>query len=252
MLNKQLRIAVDVLKNKGQRILPLKDEILNYWEMCDRQRMGLQRGMYFKAPPAHGVILMSRLSGAPYDDEMSADESTIIYEGHDAAKNAETPDPKQIDQPRFGRGGKPTENGKFASWIESSKRGNVPDAIFRVYEKMRTGVWTDRGLYLLKDYAYPLVGGRKVFKFRLDQAEFDTSASDELSKTDLSVSRQIPSWVKQYVYKRDNGRCVICNETDHLHFDHDFPFSKGGSSISPENVRILCARHNLAKSANIE
>jgi len=37
-----------------------------------------------------------------------------------------------------------------------------------------------------------------------------------------------------------------------LHFDHDLPFSKGGTSISAKNVRLLCMKHNLQKSARIE
>jgi len=31
----------------------------------------------------------------------------------------------------------------------------------------------------------------------------------------------------------------------------DIPFSRGGSSIVAENVRLLCARHNLSKSDKI-
>ena len=230
----------------------MKDEILSYWDMCDRQGMGLQRGMYFRAPPAHGIILMSRRHDAPYADAMSSDERILWYEGHNATRSRGTPDPKTVDQPRMTSSGKPTENGRFADWADSSKRGTIEPAVFRVYEKMRPGIWTDRGLYILRDYDYPVANERRVFKFKLDQAEFDSNAPHELAALNSEFTRQIPSWVKQEVYKRDKGQCVICNATDQLHFDHDFPFSKGGTSILPGNVRILCARHNLAKSANIE
>jgi 5-methylcytosine-specific restriction endonuclease McrA len=64
--------------------------------------------------------------------------------------------------------------------------------------------------------------------------------------------RVIPSWVKQAVFKRDKGQCVLCGSTDQLHFDHDLPYAKGGTGLMPENVRILCARHNLSKGARIE
>ena len=230
----------------------MKDEILTYWEMCSRQDMALQRGMYFREPPAHGIVLMSRRPNAPYADDLSSDEKVLFYEGHDIGRSKSFPDPKAIDQPRLNTHGRPTENGKFASWVDSMKAGRDSPAIFRVYEKMRPGVWTDRGLYLLKDYDYPLVTGRRVFKFRLEQAPFDSGDRHESASTELKVSRQIPSWIKQHVYKRDKGMCVMCGATDQLHFDHDFPFAKGGASILPENVRILCARHNLSKSANIE
>jgi 5-methylcytosine-specific restriction endonuclease McrA len=65
-------------------------------------------------------------------------------------------------------------------------------------------------------------------------------------------TRLIPSEVKKEVWKRDGGRCVICGEMKNLHFDHDLPFSKGGTSISAKNVRLLCMKHNLQKSGNIE
>ena len=45
---------------------------------------------------------------------------------------------------------------------------------------------------------------------------------------------------------------MICGAKDNLHYDHDFPYAKGGSSITSENIRILCARHNLEKSDRIE
>ena len=61
----------------------------------------------------------------------------------------------------------------------------------------------------------------------------------------------IPSDVKLAVWKRDRGRCVACGSTDNLHFDHVLPYSKGGSSLLAENVQLLCARHNLAKSDRI-
>lgn len=231
----------------------MKDEILSYRDMCDRQGMGhLQRGMYFREPPRHGVILMSQRPNAPYEDELSPDGKTLIYEGHNVRRSKDNPNPKEIDQPRLNSSGQPTENGRFASWVDSMRQENISPAIFRVYEKMKKGIWTDRGLYLLEGYDYPWVDDRSVFKFRLVQADFDPSAQHESTTVDIPLSRQIPSWVKQYVFKRDKGKCVICGATDQLHFDHDFPFAKGGTSILPENVRVLCARHNLAKSANIE
>jgi hypothetical protein len=36
-----------------------------------------------------------------------------------------------------------------------------------------------------------------------------------------------------------------------LHFDHDLPYSKGGTSITEDNVQLMCARHNLEKGNKI-
>ena len=64
--------------------------------------------------------------------------------------------------------------------------------------------------------------------------------------------RVIPTWVKLEVWKRDGGKCVMCSAIDDLHFDHIIPFSRGGSSNTPDNVQLLCGRHNLQKHNKIE
>lgn len=60
----------------------------------------------------------------------------------------------------------------------------------------------------------------------------------------------IPQDVKDVVYNRDNGICVICGARDDLQFDHIIPFSKGGAT-SIENLQILCQKCNLEKSNHI-
>lgn len=94
-------------------------------------------------------------------------------------------------------------------------------------------------------------GNRKVFKFRL---EFTQTKSQDLKTLPVEVPRNrlIPSNVKLEVWQRDRGQCVLCGKKDNLHFDHDIPYSKGGSSILAGNIRLLCARHNLTKKDRIE
>jgi 5-methylcytosine-specific restriction endonuclease McrA len=58
--------------------------------------------------------------------------------------------------------------------------------------------------------------------------------------------------VKDDVWERDKGKCVLCGSCDELHFDHVIPFSKGGTSLKADNVQLLCARHNLEKRDKIE
>jgi len=82
--------------------------------------------------------------------------------------------------------------------------------------------------------------------------QLSDSVDDVQAPEAEEFKRVIPSWAKQAVYNRDKGRCVICGAQDQLHFDHDLPFAKGGTGLTPANVRILCARHNLAKGATIE
>lgn len=227
----------------------MRDEILTYWDMCARERGSLQRGMYFREPPAVSVVLMSRRPSAPYVDTLSEDGTELVYEGHDARREGGV-DPKALDQPWLLPNEALTENGLFADAATRYKRGEIKAPKVRVYEKLRPGIWSDRGLFDLIDQVYVDVDGRNVFRFKMRLSLEPDEAWPMIR--DEAPTRVIPSWVKQVVYKRDKGRCVLCGSDDHLHFDHDLPYSRGGASIVPENVRLLCARHNLQKSARIE
>jgi hypothetical protein len=223
----------------------MRDEILSYWDMCAREKGSLQRGMYYRSPPNYSVVLMSRRVGAPYEDMLSDDGMVLTYEGHDVKKQSGA-NPKMQDQPRYLPSGELTENGKFERAVN-----DVQGAIVRVYEKLKPGIWSDKGLFDLIGASYETkpTEGRKVFKFRMSLS----AAPDEMEfNVHESFRRAIPSWVKQVVFKRDKGRCVICGSPDQLHFDHELPYSKGGSGLTPANVRVLCARHNLGKGARIE
>lgn len=60
----------------------------------------------------------------------------------------------------------------------------------------------------------------------------------------------IPEDVKFEVWRRDQGRCVICGSKENLEFDHIIPFSKGGSSTA-RNLQLLCQNCNRHKSDKI-
>ncbi len=91
---------------------------------------------------------------------------------------------------------------------------------------------------------------REVFKYRLVAVEGDENF-DGPPERNIQRRRVIPTSVKLAVWKRDVGKCVVRRATDELHFDHDVPWSKGGTSITEENVQLLCARHNLQKHNRI-
>jgi 5-methylcytosine-specific restriction endonuclease McrA len=89
-----------------------------------------------------------------------------------------------------------------------------------------------------------------VFKFKLVAVEGEVETSTAPSQFEQR-RRAIPTPVKLEVWKRDGGRCAQCGATNELHFDHILPFAKGGTSVTAENVQLLCARHNLQKSDKI-
>jgi hypothetical protein len=232
----------------------MKDEIITYREMCDNENIQtIQRGMNYRLNPNYSVILMSQRKNAPYDDKILKDGFSIEYEGHDHPKNNKILNPKLVEQPRITKNGSLTQNGLFSQAVDSYKEGKREAEIVRVYEKILNGVWSEKGFFELKDYRYEKdENNRNVFKFILEELQVDL-VNQQISTNRLRQrSRLIPSLIKKKVWERDKGKCVICGATDELHFDHDLPYSKGGTSISVENVRILCARHNLEKSNKIE
>jgi hypothetical protein len=231
----------------------MSDNIISYFEMCSREGVSLQAGMNFGIAKTHSVILLSLRPNAPYHDRIEDNGFTLIYEGHDHPKDGRYPNPKSVDQPEFSRSGAPTQNGKFHHAAQAAKSGQrVPERV-RAYEKIKTGIWSYNGLFHLVDSWRERIDGRSVFKFRLEAVEGEDAllTADVSSTTDPVRRRIIPTAVKLAVWKRDGGRCVKCGATTELHFDHDLPWSKGGTSFSVENVQLLCMRHNLEKSAHI-
>jgi hypothetical protein len=226
-------------------------DIVSHAEMCAAEKRNLQQGMNFRPGGRRSVILMSLRKGAPYADRVEDDGRVLIYEGHDVPRSRDVPDPKAVDQPEYTPYGRLSQNGLFAQAARRHRDRRDPPELVHVYEKLRPNIWTFNGVFRLVDEWRETSNGRKVFKFKLELLD-DPTAAQSREPQDLEHNRIIPSEVKLAVWKRDDGRCVQCGSTDNLHFDHVLPFSKGGSSLLAENVQLLCARHNLQKSASIQ
>lgn len=228
----------------------IQDDILSYREKCDAESVQtLQRGMNYRLNPQYSVILLSQRSNAPYIDKIHEDGVTIEYEGHDLPSNYNRV-PKNEDQPAKLPSGTLTQNGLFIKAVEEYKKGKRKPELVKAYEKIMDGVWSLKGIFELIDYKEVNDGKRNVFRFILKLTNQKIVGDQKI--LELSQTRIIPSEIKKDVWKRDKGRCVICDETTNLHFDHDLPFSKGGTSLSVKNVRLLCMKHNLQKSGKIE
>jgi hypothetical protein len=232
----------------------MRGNIISYDDLCRIEGAKLQKGMNFRLKGGHSVILLSVRKNSPYQDEITEDGSVLIYEGHDVPKTEGVSDPKKLDQPEYRYSGSLTENGKFSKAAQEFKRGVKGPDIVQVYEKIKPGIWSDNGFFHLIDSWIKAEDLRNVFKFKLIAIETvrDESSPEDIVNADVKRSRIIPSSIKLEVWKRDNGMCVQCQSKDELHFDHILPFSKGGTSIIVENVQLLCARHNLEKSAKIQ
>lgn len=229
----------------------MSDNIISYIDMCQREGASLQQGMNFGLGGNHSVILMSVRPNAPYRDRLEDGGTTLVYEGHDHPKLTSCPNPKVVDQPERHPSGGLTQNGRFHMAAQSFKQGERPPERVRVYEKIQPGIWAYNGVFHLVDSWSERDDHRTVFKFRLVAVEDE---EDFTRPVRLAAERRrlIPTSVKLEVWRRDHGKCVRCGAADELHFDHDVPYSKGGSSLTAANVQLLCARHNLQKHDRIE
>lgn len=88
-------------------------------------------------------------------------------------------------------------------------------------------------------------------KFEQLKKQIELYENSDLSDTSKKKTREpISEDVKFEVWRRDQGRCVICGSQENLEFDHIIPFSKGGSSTA-RNIQLLCQNCNRHKSDKI-
>lgn len=226
-----------------------RGDIISYRQMCDVEGTNLQRGMNYRLSQTYSVLLMSVSESAPYADQLRDEGRILIYEGHDIPRNRTEEDPKNVDQPMYNNGGTLTQNGLFFQAAQQFKAGVRSAEKVKVYEKLKAGIWSYNGMFLLQDAWLEPVEGRKVFKFELCIVD---EAPEDNSEAILDHTRIIPSSVKVEVWRRDGGRCVKCGSDVNLHFDHIIPYSKGGTSLSSKNIQLLCMSCNLKKHDNIE
>ena len=219
-------------------------QIITYDELRAFAGFQIQQGMNYKLPNSKSIFLMSVREDAQYEDQISDDGSTIEYEGHDEKTSPTCSHPDQVDQPRQTKNGTLTANGDFEKEALGFKNKEHDACKIEVFNKIKKGLWSFCGVFNLVDVAYIQVGPRKVFRFKLELAEYD---SESHQAADLRHDRVIPSQVQAFVYNRDKGKCVECGATENLHFDHILHYSKGGTSKNAENIRLLCASHNLSR-----
>ena len=229
----------------------MPNEIIPYLEMCQREGVSLQRGMNFELQGNHSVILMSVRPNAPYADRFEDDGYALVYEGHDVPRSSQNPNPKAVDQSQHTPSGTLTQNGLFHHAAHQYRNDEREPERVRVYEKIKQGIWSYNGIFHLVDAWQEPSDGRQVFKFKLVAVEGEEDFSVPVPARPKS-RRIIPTCVKLEVWKRDGGKCTRCGSEEDLHFDHIIPWSKGGSSSTPENVQLLCGTHNLQKHDKIE
>lgn len=103
----------------------------------------------------------------------------------------------------------------------------------------------DELLLLVKEKIY-----KDDKKFAQLKKQIELYETSEIANTAKKSREPISEEVKFEVWRRDQGRCVICGSQENLEFDHIIPFSKGGSSTA-RNIQLLCQNCNRHKSDKI-
>ena len=89
-------------------------------------------------------------------------------------------------------------------------------------------------------------GDKRMMDEIMDKYGYAQDIEDDKPKR----SRRISQSVKDKVWNRDGGKCVLCGSNENIEFDHIVPFSKGGANTY-RNIQILCESCNRRKSDNI-
>jgi hypothetical protein len=151
--------------------------------------------------------------------------------------------------------------------------------VVQLWEKLARNNWSFRGDFDAVGFERTHDGDRYLYHFKLIPQEWvNTSTGEVLSHQEakniqlkeaivkgLKIQRKhgdmiskaqnqlrrIPSAVKTFVFKRDNGKCVSCSSNIDICYDHILPFAKGGTSSNPDNIQLLCNTCNSEKSDDI-
>ncbi len=98
-----------------------------------------------------------------------------------------------------------------------------------------------------KDVQALIVEQERIKQRRIARAK---NAMDLPTDTLTSRRRSIPDEVKEFVWRRDRGRCVKCGTQKDIEFDHVVPLSLNGSNTA-RNLQLLCAACNRSKGPGL-
>lgn len=198
---------------------PDRSHVVSHGEMALREGYSPSKGMNIRSDGRPSLFLMSVAAHPQYWDSASG---VMIYDGHDATNAGKNR--KKIDQPMYKEEGILSDNGRFFKAAESFKAGSREVLEIQVYEWLDSGVWFDKGLFLLVGAQYLEEGGRNVFKFHLKPV-------GDLA-TPYGIERMIPLQEKLDAWRESRGACAICGTGLALRFVR-----------TAAGARFACFRH---------
>jgi hypothetical protein len=203
----------------------MANEVISYLEMCGREGTSLQRGMNFGLGGDHSVVLMSVRPNAPYRDRLEDNGTTIIYEGHDELQSASVPHPKAVDQPYHTAYGNLTQNGRFHEAAQGYKDGLRPPERVRVYEKLRQGIWSYNGVFLVDSWQQEVfqVQARRGQGGGRPQSSVRTPSRPEEDHSNVREAGRLETRQRQVRCLRRDGRLALRSRIallERRHLDH--------------------------------
>lgn len=132
--------------------------------------------------------------------------------------------------------------------------------IEKMIEEKKREIQTDFHIDIAISYVSPhgrnFYRDTKVYRANEILKLIEKEKEREKVKESVKYERSMMTDSLRYdILKRDNFRCQICGATQEdgvkLHVDHIKPVSKGGKTVK-ENLRTLCDRCNMGKSAKYD
>ncbi|MDB5187982.1 MAG: restriction endonuclease [Candidatus Kaiserbacteria bacterium] len=178
--------------------------------LMEREQILSQRGMHYRDITTHHAILLVLPShGGEYKDEWNPETSVYTFIGHDST--TEESQGEMSDQLDMYSSGKLTENGKFYRAAHEYIDGirSIPLQV-RVYEKIDSGIWFNKGIFNLIDARKVTDNDRTLFKF-------DLTPLGDISGTHFQ-ERMTSAAIKSQVWLQDHGHCWECAKETGLRF----------------------------------
>lgn len=125
-----------------------------------------------------------------------------------------------------------------------------PVALVRVEKRV---YWTFQDCFYWEDAALTAEDVKALVLQRTRKRERQLATAHSLMRAEEAgqpVRSPIPTEVRRTVFERDGGRCVECEESFDLQYDHIIPLSLGGAT-TVANLQLLCAGCNRQKDTNL-
>lgn len=124
----------------------------------------------------------------------------------------------------------------------------------RPVELLRAGkrvYWMFRDCFYWDDEDLAAEDVKALVLQRIRKRERQLATAHSLMRAEesgLAVRAAVPVDIRRAVFERDGGRCVDCERSFDLQYDHVIPLSLGGAT-TVENLQLLCADCNRRKGA---